>query len=58
MDRNKEKIMSRLQEHRDAIKAYGVRRLGLFGSSVRGEQKETSDVDFVVEFDKNSLATT
>ena len=55
MDRNKEEILNRLQEHRDAIKAYGVRRLGLFGSFVRGEQKETSDLDFVVEFEKKSF---
>jgi uncharacterized protein len=55
LGRNKEEILSRLQEHRDAIKAYGVRRLGLFGSLARGEQKETSDLDFVVEFERKSF---
>jgi uncharacterized protein len=55
MGRNKEEILNRLQEHRDAIRAYGVRRLGLFGSFVRGEQKETSDLDFVVEFERKSF---
>jgi uncharacterized protein len=55
MDRNKEKILNRLQEHRDAIKAYGVSRLGLFGSFARGEQEESSDLDFVVEFEKKSF---
>jgi predicted nucleotidyltransferase len=29
---------------------YHVRRLGLFGSYVRGEQTKTSDVDILVEF--------
>lgn len=31
---------------------FGVRRIGLFGSFARGEQKETSDIDILVEFDK------
>ena len=29
----------------------GVKRLGLFGSFVRGEQKNASDIDFIVEFE-------
>ena len=55
MDRNKDEILNRLEEHRDAIKAYGVRRLGLFGPFVRDEQKESSDLDFVVEFERKSF---
>jgi predicted nucleotidyltransferase len=55
MGRNKEEILNQLQEHRDVIRAYGVRRLGLFGSFVRGEQKENSDLDFVVEFERKSF---
>jgi len=31
---------------------FGVRRIGLFGSFARGEQKETSDVDILVEFEE------
>jgi len=31
---------------------YGVTYLGIFGSYVRGEQKKTSDVDILVEFDR------
>lgn len=31
---------------------YGVTYLGIFGSYVRGEQKRTSDVDILVEFDR------
>jgi predicted nucleotidyltransferase len=30
---------------------YGVRRLSLFGSAVRGELQPDSDVDFLVEYD-------
>jgi uncharacterized protein len=35
--------------HAQLIKL-GVKRLGLFGSFVRGEQREDSDVDLLVEF--------
>lgn len=31
---------------------YGVSSLGLFGSYVRGEQREHSDLDVLVEFDR------
>lgn len=29
---------------------YGVRKIGVFGSYVRGDQKEGSDIDILVEF--------
>jgi len=35
-------------------KKYGVKRIGFFGSFVRSEQKETSDVDVLVEFEKGA----
>mgnify|MGYP001115213044 CR=1 len=33
---------------------YGVRRIGFFGSFVRSEQKEVSDIDVLVEFEKGA----
>ena len=36
--------------HQSALQQFGAVRLGLFGSFVRGEQTEESDIDFVVEF--------
>jgi predicted nucleotidyltransferase len=43
-------IMSLLKKHKDLLKKYKVKRVGLFGSYVRGEQKKHSDIDFLVEF--------
>ncbi|MBC7261933.1 MAG: nucleotidyltransferase, partial [Chloroflexi bacterium] len=40
----KERILSLLQKHSEQMKALGVRKLGLFGSFVRGEQNEISDI--------------
>lgn len=34
---------------------YGVKRIALFGSYSRGEQKDTSDIDLLVEFAENSM---
>jgi len=55
MKRTREGILTLLESNRSAIKNYGVRRLGLFGSWAREEGTETSDLDFVVEFEKKSF---
>jgi len=34
------------------MKQYGVKRIELLGSYVRGEQREDSDLDVLVEFDR------
>ena len=48
----KERILRKIEENYDYIKKYGVKRIGLFGSYVRGEEKEKSDIDILVEFEK------
>jgi predicted nucleotidyltransferase len=35
------------------LRRYGVKRVGLFGSCVRGEIKGNSDVDVLVEIEKD-----
>jgi uncharacterized protein len=53
---NSEDILQKLDENRDTIRSFGVVRLGIFGSYARGEQTETSDLDFLVVFDRPSPA--
>ena len=49
---NKEKIIGILRQQVPYLAAeYGVKRIGLFGSYVKGEPQEQSDVDLVAEFD-------
>jgi predicted nucleotidyltransferase len=55
MTRDREEILKILEENRDTIHGYGVRRLGLFGSCARGVCTEASDLDFVAEFEKKSF---
>jgi predicted nucleotidyltransferase len=50
-----DEILKRLEENREIIRGLGVRRLGIFGSYARGEQKEASDMDFLVEFEEATL---
>lgn len=44
-----------LNERRDILAKYRVRRVGVFGSFARKEQLPGSDVDLVVEFEYPSL---
>lgn len=48
----KENVLSFIHEYQDQIKNLGVRRLGLFGSFVREQQGEESDIDILVEFEQ------
>ncbi len=48
----KKVILTNILAEREQIKKFGVKRIGLFGSFMRNEQKETSDVDILVEFEK------
>lgn len=48
----KEEVLNRLRQNGAYLRSLGVKRLGLFGSFVRGEQKDASDIDLLVEFEK------
>lgn len=50
MNAVEEKIVSIIVSNQRYIISLGVKRLALFGSVVRGEETETSDVDILVEF--------
>ena len=49
LDEIKEIIRKHKKELREK---YNVKEIGIFGSIVRGEAKEESDVDILVEFEK------
>jgi len=48
----KKEIIHNIQERKEQIQKYGVKKIGLFGSFTRNEQKEQSDIDIVIEFEK------
>ena len=48
-----DELKSILGEHKEELlQKYKVREIGIFGSYVRGEQKRTSDLDILVEFEQ------
>ena len=47
----KAEVVLLLRQHQNTMKAFGVKKIGLFGSFVREEQQAKSDVDLLVEFE-------
>jgi predicted nucleotidyltransferase len=47
--------MRRLEEFRPSLEEkFKVKSIGIFGSYVRGEEKEESDLDVLVEFEESA----
>lgn len=44
------KFLDKLEARRADLKRFGVNRVGLFGSCLRGEERADSDVDVLVDF--------
>ena len=49
---SKEFIKQTLVDNRKTLREYGVKRIGLFGSYVRGTATAVSDIDFLVELER------
>ncbi len=47
----KEELLDLIYHHGNDIKKFGVLRVGLFGSFIKGTQSSASDVDLLVEFE-------
>ena len=52
MVQSKQALFRLLRSHEEEIRAFGVKRLGLFGSFFRGTPGPESDVDLLVEFER------
>jgi predicted nucleotidyltransferase len=52
---SKEEILSKLRVlKKEIILKYRIKNIGLFGSYVKNSQKETSDIDLLVEFENDA----
>ena len=48
-----EKIKKILQDHKEELyEKYKIKKIGIFGSFVRGENNRKSDIDILVEFEE------
>ena len=52
---NKKLIITELEKRREELRERGVKRIGLFGSYLKGTQKRGSDIDLLVTFEKKNL---
>ena len=50
-----DRILSRLRENEAQLRALGAVQLGIFGSYSRGEAREDSDLDVLVELDERTF---
>lgn len=50
--KNKDQILKMILNNQNIIRDFGVSKIGLFGSFVRNEQNEDSDIDLIVQFEK------
>ena len=49
---SKEDIFKLLKQNKAKLKKHNVKMIGLFGSVLRGEHTNESDIDLLVEFDE------
>ena len=49
---NKEEIFKLLKQHKKKLKNHYVRKIGLFGSVLKGDNTNESDIDLIVEFEE------
>lgn len=49
---HKDEIFKQLRLHKDALRAFGVQEIGLFGSYSKNQATKESDIDFLVQFIK------
>ena len=51
---NKEEVIALLRKNMNTLSEFHVKALYLFGSVVRGDEKMTSDIDILVEFEHDA----
>jgi predicted nucleotidyltransferase len=50
--KTKEQIISTILSHKTQLTKLGIREIGLFGSYVRNENTPASDIDLLIDFEK------
>jgi predicted nucleotidyltransferase len=47
----KEYILTTIRENKKELLRFGILKIGLFGSYVRGDESDKSDIDLLIDFD-------
>jgi predicted nucleotidyltransferase len=51
---NRDEIIAKLRETAPALRAEGVTKLAIFGSRARGDARDDSDIDVLIEVDPDA----
>ncbi len=49
--RTRNQILQQLKIHKPEFSKFGIQSIGLFGSYIRNEQTENSDIDLLIDFE-------
>src|SRR3989338_11339949 len=52
---NSKEIIKRIEEKSREIKKYDIKKIGLFGSFAKNKQHKKSDIDIIVNFEKETF---
>lgn len=52
---NKKFILKEIEKRKAKLREKGVKKIGLFGSYLKGTQKRGSDIDLLITFEKENL---
>jgi len=52
---NSKEIIKKIEEKSKDIRKYNVKKIGLFGSFAKDKQHKKSDIDIIVNFDKETF---
>jgi len=55
IDLKKQKVLKKIEINKLKIVSLGVKKIGLFGSVLKGSQNKKSDIDILVEFQSISF---
>lgn len=55
MTQNRDQVLQLISQNKEALRGFGVRRIGLFGSFARNQSTPSSDIDFLVELEKKTF---
>ncbi len=50
-----QEIFELLKKNESLLKRYSVKKIGLFGSQSRNDSSESSDIDFLVDFEEKTF---
>lgn len=49
------KIIQKIESQKEKLKEIGVKKIGLFGSFAKNSQKKKSDIDIIVDLEKQTF---